>query len=66
LCHIELAGPYFVCVVLYPTTLWVVLSKFFLRDTEDFSRVVKNDGAGTRGALIESEDSAHGAGFLEK
>ncbi len=58
----ELGGEDLIGVVLDPAGLGVKLLEFVLGDGDDGAGLVEENGAGTGGSLIESEDVGHGCG----
>src|ERR1700744_1154676 len=58
-CAGELARKNLFGVMFYPAGLWVKLMKLTLGCSGDFAGVVKDDGAGAGGALVESQNAGH-------
>src|SRR5262245_29043193 len=56
---VELGGPDFARIMFDPAGARINLAKFFLSDAADGTGVIEEDRAGTRGALIQSEDERH-------
>src|SRR3954468_7082496 len=57
--YTRLRGPDFVRVVFHPSRLRENLAKFLLGARDDRARVIKENGAGTGGSLVESENILH-------
>nr|WP_237705443.1 hypothetical protein [Chthoniobacter flavus] len=57
--RLELRLPDLIRIVLDPAGLWENLLELLLRNRPYRAVVVEDDGAGTRGALVEGEDGVH-------